>query len=64
MPLLGMVDKLWIAFHIISGLCQLHNETFFHGDLQPNSVVFTSWAWIFIVDFAPYKPIYLSSDSL
>ena len=59
-----MVDKLWIAFQIISGLCQLHNENFYHGDLQPNSVVFTSWDWVFIVDFAPYKPIYLSSESL
>eukprot|EP00955_Chlamydomonas_euryale_P114570 366286-Chlamydomonas_euryale.AAC.4 len=31
--------------------------------LQAENVLLTSWAWAYLVDFAPYKPAYLPADN-
>eukprot|EP00826_Nyctotherus_ovalis_P015747 TRINITY_DN14501_c0_g2_i2.p1 TRINITY_DN14501_c0_g2~~TRINITY_DN14501_c0_g2_i2.p1 ORF type:complete len:302 (-),score=67.63 TRINITY_DN14501_c0_g2_i2:31-936(-) len=64
MPILTAADKLWIAFQLTCAVCQVHKENLYHGDIKTENVVVTSWNWVFLTDFAPYKPTYLLSESL
>eukprot|EP00826_Nyctotherus_ovalis_P014227 TRINITY_DN13940_c0_g1_i4.p1 TRINITY_DN13940_c0_g1~~TRINITY_DN13940_c0_g1_i4.p1 ORF type:complete len:296 (-),score=76.97 TRINITY_DN13940_c0_g1_i4:54-941(-) len=63
MPLLNDIDKLWLSFQLVCAVVQIHSEGFYHGDIKPANVLLTSWDWIFLTDFAPYKPVYLPSES-
>lgn len=31
----------------------------YHGDIKTENVLVTSWNWVYLVDFASYKPTYL-----
>lgn len=33
-----------------------------HGDIRSENILLTSWNWIYITDFASYKPVYLPED--
>lgn len=35
----------------------------YHGDIKTENVLVTSWNWVFLVDFASYKPTYLPEVS-
>ena len=63
MPLLSDIDKLWLSFQLVCAVAQIHGENFYHGDIKPGNVLLTSWDWLFLSDFAPYKPVYLPSDN-
>lgn len=34
-----------------------------HGDIKSENILVTSWNWIYISDFAPFKPTYLPADN-
>ena len=63
-PLLTDLDKLWLSFQLICAVVQTHENNLYHGDIKTDNVVLTSWNWLLLVDFAPYKPIYLPSENL
>jgi phosphoinositide-3-kinase regulatory subunit 4 len=42
---------------------QAHERGVCHGDIKCENVLVTSWNWIFITDFACYKPTYLPADN-
>jgi phosphoinositide-3-kinase regulatory subunit 4 len=62
--LLAYIDNLWLSFQLICGVFQIHSEGHYHGDINTNNVLLTSWNWLLISDFAPYKPIYLPSEDI
>jgi serine/threonine protein kinase len=31
----------------------------YHGDIKTENVLVTSWNWVYLADFAGYKPTYL-----
>lgn len=64
MPLFSLYDKLWLSFQLLCALSQVHTEGFYHGDIKPNNVALTSWNWLLLTDFAPYKPLYMPSANL
>ena len=64
MPLLNTIQKLWLSFQLICGLRQIHKAKTYHGDINVDNVLVTSWNWLVISDFAQYKPNYLSSENL
>jgi len=64
MPVLNPADKLWIAFQLTCAVTQIHEEKFYHGDIKTDNVVVTSWNWVLLTDFGPYKPTYLPSENL
>jgi len=64
MPLFNLHDKLWLSFQLICAVAQVHTEGFYHGDIKTDNIVLTSWNWLFLTDFAPYKPLYLPSENL
>jgi phosphoinositide-3-kinase regulatory subunit 4 len=42
---------------------QAHERGVCHGDIKCENVLVTSWNWVFITDFACYKPTYLPADN-
>jgi len=62
-PFLTTIEKKWIAFQLLSALKQIHGLGVCHGDLKLENVMVTSWNWVLITDFAPFKPVYLPEDN-
>ncbi|XP_055329970.1 phosphoinositide 3-kinase regulatory subunit 4-like isoform X2 [Paramacrobiotus metropolitanus] len=58
-PYLVDIEKRWIAFQILNGLQECHAKNIYHGDIKSANIAITSWNWVYLVDFASYKPTYL-----
>ncbi|EPQ51918.1 ARM repeat-containing protein [Gloeophyllum trabeum ATCC 11539] len=61
-PFLSMVEKKWIAFQLLTALRDARNRKVSHGDIKSENILVTSWNWVYISDFASYKPTYLPLD--
>lgn len=48
----------------LKALEQLHSCNYCHGDIKSENLVVTSWNWLFLTDFASYKPTYITEDGL
>lgn len=53
----------WITFQLLQALSQAHAHGVCHGDIKAENVMVTSWNWVFLTDFASYKPTYLPADN-
>lgn len=53
----------WITFQLLHALSQAHAHGVCHGDIKCENVMVTSWNWVFLTDFASYKPTYLPADN-
>jgi len=62
-PFLSLAEKRWFGYQLLEGLVQAHAAGVCHGDIKSENVLLTSWGWVFLVDFAPYKPVTLPSDN-
>ncbi|CAI5500304.1 unnamed protein product [Closterium sp. Naga37s-1] len=62
-PFLGLTFKNWIAFQILKALDQAHSRGVCHGDLKADNVCVTAWNWVFVVDWAPFKPVLVPKDN-
>lgn len=62
-PFLNGGDKRWIGYQIVLGVCEIHGNGICHGDIKTENVLLTSWGWVFLVDFAPYKPVQMPMDN-
>lgn len=62
-PFLTQVEKRWIVFQMLRALADLHEVGVCHGDIKAENVLVTSWNWVFLADFAPYKPVVLPADN-
>ncbi|KAI5806711.1 hypothetical protein DFH27DRAFT_498379 [Peziza echinospora] len=58
-PFLEEIEKKWIAFQLLCGLRDAHARGVHHGDIKSENVMVTSWNWVYLVDFAAFKPTYL-----
>ncbi|KAJ1678128.1 Serine/threonine-protein kinase, partial [Spiromyces aspiralis] len=61
-PFLSDIEKKWIAFQILVGLRESHAVGACHGSIRTENVLLTSWNWVYLTDYAPYKPTYLPAD--
>ena len=55
-PFLTPVEKRWLSFQLLQALQQCHAAGMCHGDVKAENVMVTSWNWLFLVDFANFKP--------
>ncbi len=44
-------------------LCVCANEPRVPGDVKPENIMVTSWNWVFLTDFATFKPTFLPADN-
>ncbi|ESK97721.1 phosphoinositide 3-kinase regulatory subunit 4 [Moniliophthora roreri MCA 2997] len=61
-PFLSTIEKKWITFQVLTGLRDARNRKISHGDIKSENILVTSWNWVYLSDFAPYKPVYLPLD--
>ncbi|KAG6826329.1 hypothetical protein H0H92_000291 [Tricholoma furcatifolium] len=61
-PFLTMIEKRWIAFQLLNALRDSRNRKISHGDIKSENILVTSWNWVYLSDFASYKPTYLPLD--
>ncbi|GAA98823.1 uncharacterized protein L969DRAFT_104294 [Mixia osmundae IAM 14324] len=61
-PFLADVEKAWMAFQVLKGMRDARERGIAHGDLKLENILLTSYQWVYITDFAPYKPVYLPED--
>ena len=55
--------QLWVAYQLLEAVAQAHGAGVCHGDITCENVLVTSWNWIFLSDFASYKPTTLPADN-
>ena len=55
-PFLETIEKKWIAFQILRALQTCHEHGICHGDIKCENVLIGSWKWVYLSDFAPFKP--------
>lgn len=58
-PFLEPIEKKWIVFQILRCIADSHKMGVYHGDLKCENVLVNSWKWVYVVDWAPYKPVNL-----
>ncbi|CAA0838617.1 protein kinase family protein / WD-40 repeat family protein [Striga hermonthica] len=61
-PFLGLVEKKWLAFQLLYSVKQSHEHGICHGDIKCENVLVTSWNWLYLADFASFKPTYIPYD--
>ncbi|THU97645.1 ARM repeat-containing protein [Dendrothele bispora CBS 962.96] len=61
-PFLSTIEKKWIVFQLLTGLRDARNRKVSHGDIKSENILVTSWNWVYLSDFASYKPAYLPLD--
>lgn len=57
------VEKKWITYQLVFSLKLCHKQGVCHGDVKIDNVLLTSWNWLFLADFASFKPTYLPEDN-
>ncbi|GBG00520.1 phosphoinositide 3-kinase regulatory subunit 4 [Raphidocelis subcapitata] len=62
-PFLTGVEKRWVAFQLLTALAQAHGRGVCHGDVKCENLLLTSWGWLYLADWGPYKPTYLPADN-
>ncbi|CCG81606.1 putative Protein kinase [Taphrina deformans PYCC 5710] len=62
-PFLEAVEKRWIVFQLLTGLQDCHARGIRHGDIKTENVLVTSWNWVYLTDFAFFKPTYLPENN-
>ncbi|EFJ32769.1 hypothetical protein SELMODRAFT_230900 [Selaginella moellendorffii] len=58
-PFLSTIQKKWLAFQLLHAVKQSHDR----GDIKCENVLVTSWNWIYLTDFASFKPTYIPDDN-
>jgi phosphoinositide-3-kinase regulatory subunit 4 len=61
-PFLSTIEKKWIAFQLLYALRDARNRKVSHGDIKCENVLVTSWNWVYLSDFASYKPTFIPLD--
>nr|KYP45598.1 Serine/threonine-protein kinase ppk19 [Cajanus cajan] len=61
-PFLSFVEKKWLAFQLLEAVKQSHQKGVCHGDIKCENVLITSSNWLYLADFASFKPTYIPYD--
>src|SRR5690554_5134270 len=63
-PFLSDIEKKWIVFQLLTALSQIEFYRIRHGDIKCENVMVTSWGWVYLTDFAHYKPVFIPEVTL
>lgn len=53
----------WLVFQLLHSVAHSHTQGICHGDIKCENCLVTSWNWLFLTDFASYKPTLLPADN-
>ncbi|XP_062220590.1 serine/threonine-protein kinase VPS15-like isoform X2 [Phragmites australis] len=57
-----VVDLDHLVVQLIHAVEQSHSKGVCHGDIKCENVLVTSWSWLYLADFASFKPTYIPDD--
>ncbi|KAM7276945.1 hypothetical protein ACFE04_018811 [Oxalis oulophora] len=63
-PFLTLVEKKWLAFQLLVAAQQCHEKGICHGDIKCENVFVTSGNWVYLADYASFKPTYIPMMTL
>jgi phosphoinositide-3-kinase regulatory subunit 4 len=63
-PLLNAIEKKWIAYQLLDALKFCQQNSLCHGDIKMENVLLTSWNWVYLGDFASFKPAFIPEVSI
>ena len=55
-PYLTFFEKKWITYQLLKSFQWCHQRCINHGDVKLENILITSFNWILLTDFAPFKP--------
>ena len=55
-PFLSFLEKKWICYQLLHAMKFTHERNVTHGDVKCENVLMTSTNWVFLSDFASFKP--------
>lgn len=61
-PFLSLIEKKWLAYQLLCAVKQSHDKEVCHGDIKCENVLVSSWNWLYLADFASFKPTYIPDD--
>eukprot|EP01133_Synstelium_polycarpum_P006410 gene6410-7436_t len=62
-PFLSLVEKRFISYQLLQALIQAGFKAIYHGDIKCENVMVTTTNWIYLADFACYKPTFIPEDN-
>ncbi|GAM27383.1 hypothetical protein SAMD00019534_105580 [Acytostelium subglobosum LB1] len=62
-PFLSLIEKKFIAYQLLQSLNQAFFKGVCHGDIKCENVMVTTTNWIYLADFACYKPTHIPEDN-
>ncbi|KAF9586481.1 Serine/threonine-protein kinase [Lunasporangiospora selenospora] len=62
-PFLNLIEKKWVTYQLLKGLADSHARNIYHGDIKTENCLMTSWNWVYLSDFAGFKPTFLPEDN-
>ncbi|KAG0266360.1 Serine/threonine-protein kinase [Mortierella polycephala] len=62
-PFMNLIEKKWVTYQLLKGLADSHARNIYHGDIKTENCLMTSWNWVYLSDFAGYKPTFLPEDN-
>ncbi|KAG0092152.1 Serine/threonine-protein kinase [Podila epicladia] len=62
-PFMNLIEKKWVTYQLLKGLADSHARSVFHGDIKTENCLMTSWNWVYLSDFAGYKPTFLPEQA-
>ncbi|KAG0277458.1 Serine/threonine-protein kinase [Linnemannia exigua] len=62
-PFMNLIEKKWVTYQLLKGLADSHARNVYHGDIKTENCLMTSWNWLYLSDFAGYKPTFLPEDN-
>ncbi|KAJ6829294.1 phosphoinositide 3-kinase regulatory subunit 4 isoform X2 [Iris pallida] len=57
-----VVDLARLVVQLLYAVKQSHDKEVCHGDIKCENVLVTSWNWLYLADFASFKPTYIPDD--
>ena len=61
-PFLSDCEKAWVVYQLFRAVEACHASGVVHGDIKSESVYITSFGFVVLSDFYPFKPTYLPDD--
>ncbi|KAF9986941.1 Serine/threonine-protein kinase [Modicella reniformis] len=62
-PFMNLIEKKWVTYQLLRGLADSHARNVYHGDIKTENCLMSSWNWVYLSDFAGFKPTFLPEDN-
>ena len=61
-PFLSQAEKKWITYQLLMAIRDAHAAGVCHGDIKSENALLTASNWVYVTDFAGFKPTLLPED--